>query len=261
MNLTESWKNYLKRLVESGDIDVDIDVASFETKDNLNSDIWENESLLKPEIADRLYTIAQDFFKSLNLDWVTIKDITLTGSLANYTWSKYSDVDLHIILNFRDVDENLELVREYLRDAGSLWNKTHNITIKGFDVEMYVQDYNEPHHSTGVYSIINDLWVVRASKVSTRIDYPNIEKKAAALMDEINNVYEMYANKEYKNAHEASEKLRDKIRRFRQAGLEKGGAYSVENLTFKILRRNEYLKKLSSLRILSYDSMMTINGG
>ena len=81
------------------------------------------------------------------------------------------------------------------------------------------------------------------------------------MMDEIDNIYDMYANKEYKNSHDASEKLRDKIRRFRQAGLERGGAYSVENLVFKVLRRNEYLKKLSSLRILSYDNMMTVNGG
>ena len=62
------------------------------------------------------------------------------------------------------------------------------------------------------------------------------------------------------NSIEDIEKLRDKIRRFRQAGLETGGAYSVENLTFKVLRRNEYLKKLSSLRILSYDHLMSLNG-
>ena len=133
--------------------------------------------------------------------------------------------------------------------------------MKGFDVEIYIQDYNEPHHSTGVYSIINDVWVVRPVKTSSKIDYANVEKKAAVMMDEIDNIYDMYANKEYKNSHDASEKLRDKIRRFRQAGLERGGAYSVENLVFKVLRRNEYLKKLSSLRILSYDNMMTVNGG
>jgi hypothetical protein len=257
MNLTESWKTYLKTLVEAEDIDT----SSFETKDNLNPDVWESESLIKPEIADKLYTIAQDFFKSLNLDWVNIKDVTLTGSLANYTWSKYSDVDLHIILNFQEIDENLELVREYLRDAGTLWNKTHEIKMKGFDVEIYVQNDNEPHHSTGVYSIINDFWVVRPVKTSAKIDYANVEKKAAVMMDEIDSIYDMFANKEYKNSYDASEKLRDKIRRFRQAGLERGGAYSVENLAFKVLRRNEYLKKLSSLRILSYDNMMTVNGG
>jgi len=257
MSLTESWKKHLKNLVESEELDI----ASFETKKNLNPDIWENESLLKPEIADKLYIIAQDFFKSLKLEWVNVKDITLTGSLANYTWSKYSDIDLHIILNFQEVDENLELVREYLRDAGSLWNRTHNIVMKGFEVEIYVQDYNEPHHSTGVYSVINDIWTARPTKVSAKIDYANIEKKATMLMEDIDHVYDMYANKEYKGAVEAAEKLRDKIRRFRQAGLEGGGAYSVENLTFKVLRRNEYLKKLSSLRILSYDKMMTINGG
>ena len=50
---------------------------------------------------------------------------------------------------------------------------------------------------------------------------------------------------------------KERVRNFRQAGLERGGEYSVENLAFKLLRRNDYLKKLSSLKILSYDKMMS----
>jgi predicted nucleotidyltransferase len=254
--LVKNWKKYLNELIDPDEVDV----SSFEAKTHLNDDLWENESLFKPEVADRLYAIAQDFFKSLSLDWVELKDITLTGSLANYTWSKYSDIDLHLIVSFREVDENLDLVSEYLRDAGSLWNKQHDIKIKGWPVEVYVQDFNEPHHSTGVYSIINDVWIQRPMKTFQKIDYTNIQKKAALLMQDIDEIYDMYTNKEYKNALESADKLRDKIRRFRGAGLETGGAYSVENLTFKVLRRNEYLKKLSSLRILSYDNLMSLNG-
>ena len=36
--------------------------------------------------------------------------------------------------------------------------------------------------------------------------------------------------------------------------------FSVENLAFKVLRRNDYLHKLSSLKITAYDKMMSING-
>ena len=53
--------------------------------------------------------------------------------------------------------------------------------------------------------------------------------------------------------------LMERIRKYRRAGLSQNGIYSTENLVFKTLRRNDYLKKLSSLRILSYDASMSLN--
>ena len=79
-------------------------------------------------------------------------------------------------------------------------------------------------------------------------------------MNDIDEVYELFAEKNYKEAHDEAERMKERVRKFRQAGLERGGEYSVENLAFKLLRRNDYLKKLSSLKILSYDKMMSVNG-
>ena len=42
--------------------------------------------------------------------------------------------------------------------------------------------------------------------------------------------------------------LYKKIKTFRQSGLESGGEYSYENLTFKLLRRNGYIEKLLKLK-------------
>ena len=77
-------------------------------------------------------------------------------------------------------------------------------------------------------------------------------------MDRIDDVYELFDNEEYVEAEKAALKMKDKIRRLRMSGLEKGGIYSVENLAFKVLRRNDYLQKLSGLRILSYDKKMSL---
>jgi len=256
MNLVENWKQYLEELADPEKLDV----SSFEIQDSLQSDIWESEEKLNKEIGLRLYEIAKEFFKSLHLDWVKIIDITVTGSLANYTWSKYSDIDLHIIIDYNEVDENQELVQSFLRRASSLWNKNHDIFIKGFEVEVYVQDSNEPHYSTGVYSVKYDRWDTKPSKVDPKIDYENIKKKTAVLMDKIDNVYEIFKEKDYEEALEQADLVRKKIRKFRQSGLETGGVFSVENLAFKMLRRTDYLEKLSSLRIQSYDKSMSING-
>ena len=256
MNLTESWKQYLEEIADPEKLDV----SSFEIQDTLQPDIWESEEKLNQEISARLYEIAKEFFKSLDLDWVTIVDITITGSIANYTWSKYSDIDLHIIIDYNKVDENQELVQSFLRRASSLWNKNHDIFIKGFEVEVYVQDSNEPHYSTGVYSVKYDRWDTKPSKVDPKIDYENIKKKTATLMDKIDDVYGVFKEKDYEEALDQAELVRKKIRKFRQSGLETGGVFSVENLAFKMLRRTDYLEKLSSLRIQSYDKLMSING-
>jgi len=256
MNLTEQWKKYLEELADPENIDV----SSFEVKEALNPDLWDSEEKLNEEIGNRLYEIAKEFFKSLKLDWVDIVDITLTGSLANYTWSSYSDIDLHIIVDYKQVDENQELVEGFLRKASSLWNRGHNILIKDFEVEVYIQDANEPHYSGGVYSVKYDRWVEIPVREDPKIDFNNVKRKAADLMDHIDEVSELFLDKDYEKTLEEAEKIRDKIRKFRQSGLETGGVFSVENLAFKVLRRNGYLQILSSTRIMAYDKTMSING-
>jgi hypothetical protein len=78
-------------------------------------------------------------------------------------------------------------------------------------------------------------------------------------MEDIDNAYDYYAEKDYLLAKETAEALMEKIRRYRKTGLETGGIYSVENLVFKVLRRNDYLKKLSSIKTLAYDAAMSLN--
>jgi hypothetical protein len=257
MNLTEEWKRYLEELTDPEQIDV----SSLKVKETLNPELWDSPESLNEEIGDRLYEIAKEFFKNLDLDWVDVIDVILTGSLANFTWSQFSDIDLHVLIDYAQVDENQELVEDYLRKSSGLWNRNHNILIKDFEVEIYIQDVNEPHYSGGVYSVKDDQWIEVPSREDPQIDFNNVQKKAANLMDEIDEVSELFLNGQYEEALEEAERIRDRIRKFRQSGLEKGGVFSVENLAFKVLRRNNYLQKLSSLRIMSYDKTMSINGG
>jgi predicted nucleotidyltransferase len=96
--------------------------------DTLNRKFWADDKL-KDEILYNLRSIAQDFFKELNLEGVEIDDITFTGSLANFNYTSYSDIDLHILVDFNKIDENEELVREYFSGKSSNWNNKHNINI------------------------------------------------------------------------------------------------------------------------------------
>jgi len=253
MILVESWKKYLTELESVGNLE-----TSFQMRESLNPDFWKEDDLLDSDIADKLYEIAKDFFDSLSLDWVDIVDIVITGSIANFNWSEFSDIDLHIIVDYDQVDENQELVKDYLLAQRMRWNRSHEILIKDFEVEVYVEDSKEDHVSTGVYSIIKDEWIRKPEKEDINIDWGTVEKKAETLMNEIDAIYSLFKEENYEEAEESASRMKEKIRKFRRAGLDEAGQYSPENIAFKVLRRNEYLKKLSSLRLMAYDKKMSI---
>ena len=246
------------RLRFEEDVDPEsIDLASFVIHDALDRKVWNSDDKLDPVVRDRLLQIAQEFYDKLGIN-AEIKDITLTGSLANYNWSKFSDLDTHIIIDFDDVDENTDLVRDLMQQTKSNWNKTHDIRVKGYEVELYVQDEKDPHFSSGVYSLLNDEWVTEPTREAKEFDREAVKKKAASLMDMIDDVQKMYDEGDYDGALQYSGKVKDKIKKARSAGLEREGEYSFENLAFKVMRRNDYLEKLSRLRVDAYDSQMSI---
>lgn len=234
------------------------DLSTFKVKDELNPDIWQNNTLSNP-VSLKLKRIANDFLDSLEIPRRLVKDITFTGSLANYNWSKHSDIDLHILLDFSDIDDNEELVKDFFDSKRVEWNKTHDIRIKNHEVEIYVQQADEPHHSSGVFSIADNEWLTEPSKQSPQLDEREIQRKAGYIMQEIDEVNRLYQAGDYDEAFRYSEKLKSRIRDFRQCGLEEGGEFSPENIAFKALRRNGYLELLSKLKTSSYDKLMSID--
>ena len=230
--------------------------GTFVSQETLEPNFWPLGRKLRPSIRKRLIEIAQDFFESLEID-AELKDITFTGSLANYNWSSYSDVDLHLIVNYKDVEADTELAKDYFNAKKSLWNRIHDIYIDGFEVEVYVQDENEPHSSTGVYSVMNDEWLIEPNRVEPSLDWSDITKKADNIMDQIDRATTLYKSEKYTEALQYIEKLREKIRKFRKTGLDRAGEFSGENIAFKVLRRNNYLEKLSNLKHMAYDKLMS----
>ena len=77
------------------------------------------------------------------------------GSLANYNWSDYSDVDIHVVLNKSQFDGDDDIIQELFDAKRAIFNDKHVITIKGYDVELYAQDTNEILDATFIVSYIN----------------------------------------------------------------------------------------------------------
>lgn len=244
----------------------DVDVSSFNVQDSLCPEIWEDD-LLKSDVRMKLLNIADDFIDYLSIDWVKPDDIILTGSICNYNWSEFSDIDLHILVDFSKVDENLKLLKEYFSSKKTNWNIDHDtLFIYGYPVELYVQDTNEEHVSSGIYSLEKNEWLVEPdpAKVSTEnIDFDAIRDSVAQLTNKVDELCDMLEEETdlycISLVQNMAKIILKGIKDCRKKGFEKTGSEINEgNIVFKALRRNDSIQKLYDLLHETYDKINSL---
>jgi len=231
-------------------------LKSLEPSENMSEVLWQ-DMRLREEAEDLLLQVANDFLSSLDLD-VPMKDLYIVGSMASLNYSEFSDIDLHIVLDFGDISSDKDLLRKYFYLAKSKWNRTRKVMIGGHDVEIYVEDLNDERLPTATYSVMRKEWINQPSMEGLEIDYQGVTKKVTEKMSEVDELESLYEDGEYKEAYEFGTLLRQKIKRFRQAGLDKRGEYSNENLAFKLLRRSGALDRINDYVKSSYAEMVSI---
>ena len=190
-------------------------IQEYQTQSTLNPNIWDGEQL-KPKLREKFLKIAKAFADFLlPIIDIPVQDVTLTGSNANYNWTTKSDIDLHILINYKDIkayDANSALVREYLMAKKSIWNNNYPLMFKGMQIELYAQDVNEPHTSTGVYSIMNKKWIKKPSSDIVSVEDDAIDKKALPYEYEIDKMKQGDVNLSGR-----INRLKNKLKRMRQA--------------------------------------------
>jgi predicted nucleotidyltransferase len=219
-------------------------LKSFSLQETLNPKIWDNyddpkDAKMKPKVRKALERIAEEFIDYLGED-VMVEDVILTGSLANYNWSNFSDFDLHILIDLQQYEKESETYKELYDLKKKIFNDSHDIKILGYDVELYAQDKEESHVSSAVYSVANDEWINVPKK-----DFKKIDKNV--LVNKIDNWVEKIETAIKDSETDGIEKLetiKDKLKEYRKCGLEKGGELSYENLVFKFLRRSKHIENL-----------------
>ena len=196
-------------------------IKSFKPQEELNPKIWYlpkeknmgdsdgQEMKMRPEVRERLLEIAYQFLDYLKIE-VMVTDIVLTGSLSNYNWSKYSDFDIHIIINYNQFPPaQHELYKELFMLKKALFNKNHDIKIFGYEVELYVEGEEDAHFSSGVYSLLYDEWQHKPEKENTKIDKDTVERKAQQWMDIIDGVLENIEDEDIDDAKDLLEKYNE----------------------------------------------------
>jgi hypothetical protein len=238
-------------------------LKSFDLQDELNSKIWiktkGDNYVISQKVREKLLEIAYEFIESLKVD-IIVSDVHLTGSLSNYNWSEYSDFDLHVIADFDQFPKNkLDLYKELLTLKKTIFNSDQNIKIYGYDVELYVQDENEEHTSTGVYSLISNDWIEKPKKEKFEVNKSVLKKKIDQWTEKIDKVLESAEEeKDLQKSKKIIDNLKTKLKEYRKIGLEKGGEMSYENLVFKYLRRSGHIEKLFSFKKEKLDKELSL---
>jgi predicted nucleotidyltransferase len=225
-------------------------------KKELNTSFWSADGKFDQSIREKLLKIADDFYKALKIN-ATIKDIHLTGSLANYNWTNKSDLDVHILIDFNDIDENVDLVKKALDGQRFIWNTRHKIVIRNHDVELYIQDFQEPHIASGLFSLLNNEWIKTPSYKPPSIDYRDVDKKFEGLVNDIQQIESLLNLSDFsvtteQDLYRHALSIKDKILKMRREGLARDGEFAIENLTFKKLRNEGYIEKIIDLISKAY---------
>jgi hypothetical protein len=237
-------------------------LKSFKLQKHLNPEIWENAETddfdqikLQSDVRSALLNITKDFVDSFNIDTLEIDDIIIIGSLVNYNWSQYSDIDLHIVFDKDSLKSNENVVDELFDAKKQNYNDKRNITVKGYDVELYAQGIGDEKDSSGKYSVLYSKWEEVPDKENFNLDKKLIINKVKDFDIELKNIEKM-EDSDTKIAK--IDKLKDKIKKYRQSGLKRGGEYSNENIVFKYLRRSGYMGRVNDIKNNTKDAVLTI---
>ena len=212
---------------------------ALEYHDVLNPKLWDDKKL-KTDVRTALLRIADKWIDFTKIPSNAIKDILLTGGNANFNYTPYSDLDVHIWADFSKINKDKAFVTDYMTTKKQLWEDKYKLTVKGYPVEAYSQPLSEkPHQGQGVYSLKSDKWILEPVFLDLKFQSdPHIQRKVDYFKTRIDNI----VNQKFDLA--IASKLKEKIKNMRKSSIHKGGEFSFENLVFKDLRNEGYIKKL-----------------
>jgi len=224
--------------------------------DTLNQLIWDGEKMI-PKIQDRLLQIGNMWAEFSHIPEDAIRDICLTGGNANYNYTPYSDLDVHVLMDMSKLPHDKEFLADYLLDKKMLWAFKHpSLTVMGYPVELYAQNYREPVAShQGVYSLLKKKWLYKPN-VENHPDFEN-DIALKAKIEEYIKMLDTVLSEPGDHVAEIK-KLKEKFREMRSAGIHQSGEFSNENLIFKELRNRGYFQKLNDYLQKTMDTQLSL---
>ena len=193
---------------------------------NLNPALWDKNQNLLPEVDDRLHKIVNKFQSECMLP-LDIVDVHLVGSNASFNYTSHSDLDVHIVVNFDLVNCDKEILMAAYNLQKSQFNKDYDISIRGIDVELYIEDINSNTMSNGIYSLYEKRWI----KKPQPIQVPNID-----VSEQVNKLAEKI--RKILGSEDSIEVIKtiNMLYMMRKNSLAIDGEFGIVNLIFKGIR-------------------------
>jgi hypothetical protein len=216
----------------------------------LNPKLWKDEELL-PEVRLKLLASAREFISFLKMENLPLRDIVITGSNTNLTYTDKSDLDLHIIVDMDKIYDGNDLVRQFFDSKRRLWNKTYDVTVRSIPVEVYVEDNDETVQGNA-FSLMSAQWLKRLPLDRVDINERSVKAKYLQMVRDIKRALERA------DSTDDFTRLMKKIKDYRQSGLDRYGEFSTENLVFKSLRNNGWLETIDQQRTELVNKMLSL---
>ncbi len=218
-----------------------LDSVIVDKHSELNPKIWRDEDSLRPEVQVALFKIAKEFYEFLDFD-APLVDVQVTGSQANYNYSSYSDLDLHLIVPYTEVECD-EPVSDLFDTKRKLWKQLHEITVHGVPVEVYVEDTDKPTQGAA-YSIMKDQWIRPPDPSEVEVDDLELRREIQIWLERILSVVKT-------GDLDQMQATKDDLQTYRKSALARNGEFSTENLAYKSLRNMGVISELmTAIRVL-----------
>lgn len=203
---------------------------------SLNPKVWHNNKL-DPKFQQQLVDTAYKFAKFSGVDKKRIRDMVFTGSNANFNYTKFSDIDVHIVTDISGLDE------DKLYEKKVAWANKHKMEHNGYPLEFYIHDQKQDLPSDqGQYSVLQGIWTAKPAHIKNAKKILNSPTTINKVQHYIKLVEDLLKGKD--NDDDIID-FKMKMWKGRTAGLHRGGEFSVENIIYKDLRNRGLIDKLN----------------
>jgi hypothetical protein len=203
----------------------------------LNPKLWTLGATLQVGIRELLLTQALEFCTFSGISQDRIVDIVMTGGNTNYNYTKFSDIDVHILVDRMDAS------KDFLFDRKRQWSDMKkDFTIEHYPVEFYIQnDHEHIPEGQGVFSLSSNRWKVLPTHLKT-VDILS-DPKVLLKIEQYTHYIKTHLLRV--GTREEITTFKERLHNMRQAGLERAGEFSFENVLYKELRNRQLVQRLN----------------
>lgn len=208
----------------------------------LNPKLWDGDKL-RPEVRSALLRFAEAFRDFAGIPKEAVKDVIITGGNANFNWTSYSDIDVHLEVDKEKIAPGTpaDLLDDHLHDKKMLWQLQHDPKVAGYPLEPYAEGLKDFHpNGQSSYSLQKDKWLVKPTQ-------KNLDPKHDVWLKKNFTYYSKAIDKLLLQGGDAAKlnTMWDRIVKVRKDAVTAGGEFAPQNLLFKSLRNAGYVDRIS----------------